>query len=278
MGILNKFFGITECGSVHGELVDNMLELVHWFMLVLGVGWTIFMVYVLLRYNKRRNPKANYVGVQGHATSHIEIGVIIVELILLLGFAFPLWAQRVDDIPLDADVQVRAIAQQYSWTFHYPGPDGRFGNTSPYFYSSNNPVGVDPNDPNGKDDVVASELYAPLGKKVVVGVTSKDVIHNFCLIRARITTDANPGSMNRVWFIPTLLGKSEIICGQLCGPNHGTMKGEMTVVDDKEFAAWLKEQNTVGAMAAAAAAPGPAVSPGPTGSAPTVPAGEAPPK
>ena len=186
MGILNQFFGITKCGSVHGELVDNMLELVHWFMVILGVGWTAYMVYVLLRYNKRRNPKASYVGVQGHATSHIEIGVIIVEFILLLGFAFPLWGQRVDDIPPDADVQVRAIAQQYSWTFHYPGSDGRFGNTSPYFYSGNNPAGVDPNDPNGKDDVVASELWVPTGKKVVIGVTSKDVIHNLALVRARM--------------------------------------------------------------------------------------------
>ncbi|MEI6535709.1 MAG: cytochrome c oxidase subunit II [Verrucomicrobiaceae bacterium] len=258
MGILNNLFGITECGSVHGELVDGMLELVHWFMAALGIGWTIFLIYVFYRFNRRRNARASYAGVQSHASSHIEVGVIIVEIILLLGFAFPLWGQRVDDIPVNSDVQVRAIAQQYNWTFHYAGADGRFGNTSPFFYSSGNIAGIDPEDPNGKDDIVASELWAPLNKSVVVGVTSKDVIHNLALVRVRVATDANPGSMNRVWFVPTIAGKSEIICGQLCGAGHGVMKGLMNIVSEKEYADWLKEQNTFGASSAPAAAPAPA--------------------
>jgi cytochrome c oxidase subunit II len=259
MGILNNLLGITECGSVHGELVDGMLELVHWFMLALGVGWSIFLAYVLWRYWQRNNPKASYAGVQSHASSHIEVGVIIVELILLLGFAFPLWGQRVDAIPANPDVQVRAIAAQYNWTFHYTGADGKFGRTDPYFYSGTNNAGLDPDDPNGKDDIIASELWAPLNKSVVVGVTSKDVIHNLALVRVRQATDANPGSLNRIWFVPTIPGESEIICGQLCGPGHGVMKGTMKIVSDKEFEEWLKEQNTFGGSATAApAAPAPA--------------------
>lgn len=258
MGIINNLLGITECGSVHGELVDGMLELVHWFMVALGVGWTIFLIYVLTRFHHRRQAKAIYSGVQSHASSHIEVGVIIVELILLLGFAFPLWGQRVDDIPLNPDVQVRAIAQQYNWTFHYTGPDGRFGNTNPFYYSATNIAGIDPEDPNGKDDIVASELWAPVDKKIVIGVTSKDVIHNLALVRARIATDANPGSLNRIWFIPTMTGTSEIICGQLCGGGHGVMKGLMNIVSEKEYNEWLKEQNTFGATLTAGAAPAPA--------------------
>ena len=263
MGILNKFLGITELGSVHGELVDNLLELVHWFMLLLGIGWSLFLIYVLWRYNRRNNPKADYGGVQGHTSSHLEVAVIVMEVVLLLGFAFPLWGQRTDDIPVDADVQVRAIAQQYNWTFHYAGADGKFGNTNPYFYSSSNNAGIDPDDPNGKDDIIASELYVPIDKKIVVGVTSKDVIHNLALVRARVTTDANPGQLNRIWFIPTALGKSEIICGQLCGPGHGVMKGLMNIVSDKDYADWVKEQNTFGGTATPApAAPGaPAAAP-----------------
>lgn len=258
MGILNKLFGISECGSVHGELVDNMLELVHWFMLLLGIGWSCFMIFVLWRFNRRNHPKADYGGVQSHASSHLEVGVIIMELVLLLGFAFPLWGQRSDDIPLDPDVQVRAIAQQYNWTFHYAGADGKFGNTDPRFYSSSNNAGIDPDDPNGKDDIIASELWVPLNKKIVIGVTSKDVIHNLALVRARLATDANPGQLNRIWFIPTVAGKSEIICGQLCGPGHGVMKGLLNIVSDKEYADWVKEQNTFGGATAPAAAPAPA--------------------
>jgi cytochrome c oxidase subunit 2 len=269
MGILNKLFGITECGSAHGELVDGMLELLHWFMGALGLGWGIFMVYVLWNFRAGKNKKASYSGVQSHASSHIEIGVIIVEIILLMGFAFPLWGQRTDEIPTGDDViQVRAVGQQYNWTFHYAGADKMFGRTNPSFYDGNNPAGIDPSDTvNGKDDIVASELWAPLGKKIVVGVTSKDVIHNLALVRARVATDANPGQLNRIWFIPTIAGESEIICGQLCGPGHGSMKGKMNIVKDDEFNAWLKEQNTFGAAPAAAATPpagpeGKPVSPG----------------
>jgi cytochrome c oxidase subunit 2 len=261
MGILNKLLGITECGSVHGELVDNLLELVHWFMLFLGIGWTVFVAYALWRFNRRNNPKADYAGVESHASSHIEVGVIVTEVILLLGFAFPLWGQQTDDIPTDADVQVRAIAQQYNWTFHYAGADGRFGNTDPRNYSSSNNAGIDPDDPNGKDDVVVSELWVPLDKKIVIGVTSKDVIHNLALVRARVTTDAVPGQLNRIWFIPTLVGQSEIICGQLCGPGHGVMKGLMNIVPEKDYSAWFKEQNTFGGSAPAAAAPAPPAAP-----------------
>lgn len=254
--MLNELLGITKCGSVHGEVVDAMLEIVHWFMLVLGVGWTVFLVYVFARYHRRRNPKANYHGVRGHASSHIEVGVVIVEAILLLGFAFPLWGRQVDEIPVDADVQVRAIAQQYNWTFHYAGKDGRFGNTHPHFYSSKNNAGIDPDDPNGKDDLIANELWVPTAKKVVVGVTSKDVIHNLALKRARVATDATPGTLNRVWFIPTETGKSEIICGQLCGGGHGSMLGIMNIVTEKEYAEWLGEQTTFGStLAAPPAAP-----------------------
>ncbi|MBP7950115.1 MAG: hypothetical protein KA004_10695 [Verrucomicrobiales bacterium] len=251
MGILNKLFGIQDCASVHGEQLDWMLELIHWFMAVLFVGWSIFLVYVLVRYHRRNNPQAIHSGVKSHASSHLEVGVIIVEVVLLLGFAFPLWGQRVDDIPVDPDVQVRAVGQQFSWTFHYPGVDGKFGNTSPFNYSGSNPAGIDPDDPNGKDDVTAAELVLPVKKKIVIGVTSKDVIHNLALKAARMATDANPGQMNRIWFIPTKVGESEIICGQLCGPGHANMLGKLRIVSDKEYGDWAKEQNTFGGGTAA---------------------------
>jgi cytochrome c oxidase subunit 2 len=83
---INQLFGIPELASEHGELVDHMLGFVHWFMLILFVGWSIYLGWVFYRYNQKRNRRADYVGVRGHATTHIEIGVVIVEAILLLGF------------------------------------------------------------------------------------------------------------------------------------------------------------------------------------------------
>lgn len=246
MGFLNKLFGIIDVGSEHGEMVDHMLELVHWFMLILFVGWSIYLVVAVWKGYHKRNPKANYHGVQSHASSHLEIGVIITELILLLGFAFPLWANRVDDFP-DPDVKVNAWAEQFAWNFQYAGPDGKFGATDRFMISGQNPVGIDPEDQNGWDDVIVNALTLPKGKKIEINVTSKDVIHNLALPLMRIAQDADPGQMSRMWFVPTKVGKSEIICGQLCGASHGNMRSVLNVVaDDQAFASWLSEQNSFG--------------------------------
>ena len=94
LGLINELIGLPELASEHGSMVDHMLEMVHWLIAVLLVGWTFFFFFCLVRFRKKRNPKASYVGVKGHASTHVEIAVVAVEAILLLGFAFPLWAVR----------------------------------------------------------------------------------------------------------------------------------------------------------------------------------------
>lgn len=243
MGFLNKLSGITDPTSQHGLMVDHMLEVVHWVMAALFVGWSIFLIIVCWKCYHKRNPKANYHGVQSHASSHLEVGVIITEVILLLGFAFPLWANRVDQFP-DPDVKVKAWAEQFAWNFQYPGPDNKFGTTDRFLISSTNPVGLDPEDPNSMDDFVTGTLVLPNKKKIEIDVTSKDVIHNLALPTMRIAQDADPGKFSRMWFVPVKVGKSEIICGQLCGAAHGNMRSELEVMaDEKKFVAWMGEQN-----------------------------------
>jgi cytochrome c oxidase subunit II len=236
MGFLNKLFGIPPVGSEHGEMVDHMLELVHWIMLVLFVGWSIYLTITLIKFHRKNNPRADHGGVRGHASSHIEIGVIITEIILLLGFAFPLWATQVDRFP-NPDVRVNAWAEQFRWSFHY---------TNRFHITATNPLGIDPSDPNSHDDFVSSTLVLPKGKKIEIAVTSKDVIHNLALVSMRAATDADPAKINRIWFVPTLAGKSDIICGQLCGEGHGNMKGELEVMETQEqFDEWQKGQQPV---------------------------------
>src|SRR5882757_6612297 len=121
---LNDFFGISKLASQHGEMVDHMLELVQWFMTLLFVGWSAYLVVVFSKFAHWKSPKADYVGVRGHATTHIEIGVIIVEIILLLGFALPLWAARSDAYPTGNVLKMRAVGEKFAWNFQYPGSDG----------------------------------------------------------------------------------------------------------------------------------------------------------
>ncbi len=254
MGFLNKLFGIPPVGSEHGEMVDHMLELVHWIMLILFVGWSLYLTYTLIRYYRKNNPRADHAGVRGHATSHIEVGVIITEIILLLGFAFPLWATQVDKFP-NPDVKVNAWAQQFGWWFHYTGPDGKFGTTNRFLITGDNPIGIDPEDLNSHDDfVTGNSLVLPKGQKIEIAVTSKDVIHNLALVSMRAATDADPAKVNRMWFVPILAGKSDIICGQLCGEGHGMMKAELEIKETREaFDEWQKEQQPVREKSFAAA-------------------------
>src|ERR1700722_17110631 len=141
---INKLLGILPNASEHGYLVDHMLEVCHWFMALLFVGWTGFFLYMIWRFHRSRNPKADYHGVQSKASAHLEFTVVLIEAVLLLGFALPLWGSRVtgEQFPDGKDViHVRAIGEQFKWTFHYPGPYGVFGRQSLRFVTSQNPLG-----------------------------------------------------------------------------------------------------------------------------------------
>jgi cytochrome c oxidase subunit 2 len=240
--VINKFLKIPELASEHGAMIDNMLELVHWFMLLLGVGWALFFLLCLYKFHHSRSPKADYVGVRGHASTHIEIGVIIIEAVLLVGFAYPLWGHRSEKYPTGPEVvKVRAVAEQFAWTLHYPGPDGDFGMTDPFLISATNPLGINKDDPNAKDDFLSNELVLPNGRDVVIELSSKDVIHNLHLVPMRIAQDAIPGTVAHIWFKPIKTGNWQTVCGQLCGAGHSQMIGFMRVIESDEFDAWFKE-------------------------------------
>lgn len=256
MGLLNKLLGIPELASEHGEMVDHMLEVVHWFMLILFVFWTAFFFIAIFKFNQRRNPKARYAGVTSHFSTHLEVGVVVVEVILLLGFAFPLWASRAaaHKFPVGDDVaKVRAVGEQFKWTFHYPGADGRFGRVDPDLITSNNPVGLDRDDPNAKDDFMTNALQLPLGRDCIVQCTSKDVIHNLALNRLRAQQDAIPGMEIPMWFTPTkIIENGEIICAQLCGVGHASMIGYYHIMPPEAWDEMVAKNSAVALEEAAA--------------------------
>jgi len=241
--VINKFIGLPELASEHGLIIDNMLELLHWFIAILLVGWSLFYIYCLIRFRKGKNPKADYHGVRGHASTHIEIGVVVVEAILLLGFAFPLWAKRVDDFPNINDpsvVRVRAVGERFLWTMHYAGEDGVFGRTDPDLIpGSKFNLGIDPDDKNGDDDFISTDLILPVGRDCIIEISTKDVIHNLHLVPMRIQHDAIPGTPAHMWFKPTKTGKWKTICAQLCGSGHSSMAGWMEVMESDEFDEWF---------------------------------------
>ncbi len=257
---LLKLFGLPELASEHGGQVDHMDGIVHWFMFVLFVGWSAYLVRVIYTRRAKRSPRADYHGVTGHATTHIEVGVCIVEAILLLGFAFPLWARQADDYPTGPNVvKLRAVGEQFAWNFHYAGNDGMLGGVNPRLITGANPIGRELADPNGSDDFISPALLKlPINRPVIIDVRSKDVIHNLALVPMRAAQDATPGVKAHMWFTPTKTGTWDIICGQLCGTSHSQMKATLEVVSEADYDAWVKEQSDDAKKKSAAPAPAPA--------------------
>ena len=242
----NHILGMPELASQNGQAVDALIVYVHWLMLALFIGWTIYFAYAVWRFQAKRHPKADYEGVKSHASSFIELGVVVAEAALLLLVAIPVWARAVDKFPDAKDsTVVYVMAQQFAWNIRYAGPDGRFGRQDMKYISDTDVFGVDPNDANGKDDIqTLNELHVPVNKPVIVYVSSKDVIHSFKVVAMRVCQDAIPGLRIPVWFTPTKTGKYQINCAQLCGPGHASMSGGFLIVESQaDFDKWIASKS-----------------------------------
>ena len=121
--------------------------------------------------------------------------------------------------------------------------DRVFGRTALTLVSSDNPLGLDRDDPAAKDDITTvNELHLPIDRPVIVYLSSKDVVHSFGLPQMRIKQDAIPGLVQPVWFTPTRMGQWEIACSQLCGLGHYRMRGFYTIEAQADYDAWLTEE------------------------------------
>ena len=200
-----QYLGMPVAASAHAGEIDQMMVLVHWLMLVLFVGWGAFFLFVLVRFRRGANPKASYTGAKGKFAKGTEVAVAIIEIVLLVFYAIPAWARRVTNFPADNEaVIVRVVGEQFAWNVQYPGADGKFGRTDLKLVSADNPLGLDRNDPDAKDDIATiNQLNLPVDRPVLVHSSSKDVIHSFGLYEMRVKQDAVPGLEIPVWFIPT---------------------------------------------------------------------------
>jgi cytochrome c oxidase subunit 2 len=118
-------------------------------------------------------------------------------------------------------VEVRLIAKQFAWEFHYPGPDGKF--------DSDDDVSID------------GDLHVPVNKRVTVRLQGTDVIHSFFVPVLRLKQDVVPGREIVAWFEATKTGRFEIPCAELCGPGHSGMKGWLNVLSEEEYQTWAVE-------------------------------------
>jgi cytochrome c oxidase subunit 2 len=248
--------GLPPQASAHAAEIDHVLGLEHLMMLVLFLFWSGYFVYVLFRFRSGAHKTASYHGIKGTWSVYLVFLVGIAEGALLIGYEIPQWRDRLYHVPpADQSTVVRVVGQQFAWNVHYPGKDGRFGRTDIALVSPDNPLGLDRRDPDAKDDITTINLLTvPVGRPVVVHLTSLDVIHSLGIYEMRVKQDATPGVDTPVWFVPTVttaemrrrLNKPdfeyEITCSQLCGLGHFRMRAFLSVVTDEDYQRFLTEE------------------------------------
>jgi cytochrome c oxidase subunit II len=156
-----------------------------------------------------------------------------------------LWSSMMMHEEQPGQVQVEVTGAQFQWYFRYPGPDGVFGRTDAQKFAKadeGNPLGLDRNDPAGRDDVVTAAMIVPLGHMVQMHLRAQDVVHSLYIPAMRFKQDTVPGMEILSHFTPTKTGVYEIACAELCGIGHYRMRAVVRVVSEEEFDRWLKTQ------------------------------------
>ncbi|CAG2160836.1 cytochrome c oxidase subunit II [Cupriavidus numazuensis] len=211
------------------------------------------------RHGAQRGHRADYHPENRKLEIWLTIGTAIGVMALLAPGLF-VYADYVRP-PREAMV-LEVIGQQWQWAFRFPGKSGQLGTSDPRFVSGTNPLGLNPDDPRGQDNIVISgpEVHLPLNRPVKVLLRSRDVLHDFYVPPFRARMNMVPGMVTSFWFTPTQAGRFEILCAQLCGVGHYNMRGMVVVEEQAAFDAWLAKQPTFAMTLAKAAAP-PAVAP-----------------
>ncbi|GAB6875478.1 cytochrome c oxidase subunit II [Thermaerobacter litoralis] len=225
--------------------IDHMFNI-----LMISIGIVFVLTQGMLAWfvwRAARSPRALY----WHENKRLETTwtvatAVILTVFIVMGYQIWLTLHTPTAAAAEKSAVVEVWGQQFFWTARYPGPDGKFGKTDPQYVDfQKNPFGIDPNDPAGKDDIVVDgskgPIVMPAGYHVTVKLSSRDVIHSFFVPQLRVKMDAVPGQVTEVYVEPTEVGRFEIACAELCGVGHFTMRGEIQVLSDADWQAWVTE-------------------------------------
>jgi cytochrome c oxidase subunit 2 len=232
--------------------IDTTISITFWVTGFVFLAVSGFTAWAVLRYRHRPDARAAY----EPENKPLEWRLLVVTALGVAAMLAPglvVWAKFVQ-VPPEADV-VEVVAQQWNWSYRLPGKDGKLGTVDARFVTDANPFGMNPHDPNGRDDILVSspELHLPLGRPVKLLLRSKDVLHDFTVTQVRVKMDLVPGLVTRVWFTPTKVGSYDLLCEELCGIAHYAMRGRVVVDDQDAFQAWLARQSTYAQESARAA-------------------------
>lgn len=274
-------FWLPERVFPGAEPIDQLFNLILVLTGAVGVGVFAFLIYLLVRYRHRPGRRAKYT----HGDSRVELTWTLIPaaiLVMIAAMSQSVWSD-LKHPPFEPDdenvTEIRVVGQQFIWNFQYPGADGKLGplRTDRVNPDSGDPaeqIGLDRDHPDGADDVVSSVMVLPVDGRAYLHLTSVDVIHSFYLPNFRMKQDTVPGLTTRMWLEPDRLSEEvigtdpenplrvlnektfeytpitiakpyDIVCAELCGQGHYTMRGELYVVTRDQYEQWIEteEQN-----------------------------------
>mgnify|MGYP003336331477 CR=1 FL=1 len=227
--------------NMFGHEIDFIFYVILWLTGVTAVAVFSVMIYFIVKYRAKPGVPA----IHSHGNNALEVIWTTIPVFIFLALAIygnEQWTQmRLRTPPAEA-LPVAVVGEQFGWNVRYPGPDGKLAKMSAEKVSKENPFGIDPNDPDGRDDFTTyGELVFPVGRPVRLYLSSKDVIHAFYVPEFRLYQDMVPGRVyDFVWFKAEATGHFQLACNQLCGQGHYKMFGKVSVVPEAEYEAWAK--------------------------------------
>ncbi len=230
--------------------VTELARDVHWLDGLLNYiifGIVIFvialMAWIILRHNRRANPTpARFT----HNTPLEVAWTLVPVLILIFIGSFSLPVLRKQQIIPEADLTIKAIGHQWYWSYEYPDSEFAFDSymigqdadnkLTPEVEAKLKEAGYEK-----EHFLLAADtaLVVPVGKTVVVQVTSTDVIHSFAVPAFGVKQDAVPGRLAELWFKAEEEGIYFGQCSELCGIAHAYMPITVKVVSEEAYAQWL---------------------------------------
>ncbi|AXC49090.1 cytochrome c oxidase subunit II [Paracoccus suum] len=240
------------------------------FVLLIITAVVIFVVALLLICIFRFNQRVNPIPARFSHNTPLEIAWTLVPVLILLVigiFSLPILF-RSQEMPSDPDVVIKAIGNQWYWSYEYPEDEVTFDSLM---------LAKEDLEANGymPDEyllAVDNAVVVPVGKKVLMQYTANDVIHSWAMPSFAIKQDAVPGRIAQAWFTVDREGVYFGQCSELCGINHAYMPIVVKAVSPEKYAAWMTEAKQQFASADApratvqtAAASAPETNPAPTG-------------
>jgi len=218
--------------SPQAEDIQGIYKLIFWMSLVVFVGVQFGIVYLAMRYRRRREEGPRPPQIHGNKT--LEIVWTIIPAVVLLVIFIPsvrIMYEHADDAKT-GDYVIEVYGKQWWWEVHYPF------------------MGAPDAEGNPTDLLTANEIHVPVGQHIQIKLYSNNVIHSFYIPQLQGKMDVIPGHENRLAFTVEKPGIYYGECAEFCGDSHAWMRFQIVAHEQDQFDAWVAAQNTAPAQAA----------------------------